>query len=631
MTFTPFLFLKKRKADKPLDNQAKPIGFAGHVNATHLHEGLSKEKLQNSSSFSVRALESGQSKEKPRGIALQYPFSRRPAGNFYLKVSSKLRGFTPLRIRPTKWAAETGRGQVSVEILMSGLFLMTLFIVVLLINHQSTQAHERLQQNIIEEEMCIKLSSIITYMNSNPPYTETVLELSADVNIVSNSIYVGDIFCPFLGNASNVQLRTGRVKAFDLNGLVVFTNDLNYNPLNPPVNVPPSNSNISGALLVLLDDQSQQWISEVQADDVLYASSADDQNVDPDWVEFQFSNLGLTPTASLQDVRVLIKHLEGSLLGLTAEKRRIQCWDGNTWIDVGFYDADFVETVYQSPNLNTCISDLNSANHARIRMTYEPNGFGSNISIDYGRIDVNYLFIGQIIDLWERATDLPQPLDFRTDINSTSNTFGAGNGNDGWDWQRNTYGGALAAAAFNADPNFDNSISDSTVPQSGRIEIKIGGGVPGASSDPDDNSIIGPAASGSYGIQFDINSSMWTAIQGGAQVTMSFVYTVDADAGWGNALGPGEEGWVKARFGNATTMNYLGWDLDQTDNDADATNEIWWADQPTDYYGFFSQDVRTLITGPGTYYLDFGAALSDWDYSNEGIGLYFDNINLVIA
>ncbi len=522
------------------------------------------------------------------------------------------------------------RGQASTEMLIAVVMVLFLFLIVQLFIEQTKMDAQRNQQNVQEDEVCTKLSTIITYMSSNPPYTETRFELLLDTNVINGRIFVGDAFCGFLGRAQNVQLYPGVVKAFDVNGVVVFTNDLNYSPLQTPSGAPGSTSNQSGGILLLIDDQNNSWSTEVQTDDALYASSPDDSSVDPDWVEFRFTNLGLSPANIITEVLFLAKHFESSHLGLTGSKNRVQCWDGASWMDVNAYTPAFTETYFQSGNLVSCISDWNAANNARFRMTYEPNGVGDTISIDYGRVDVNYSQVGSLIDLWELQTDLPQPVDFRTDINATSNTFGPLQGNDGWDWNADVYGGTLSAATyFNADPNADGSVSDSVINTSKRLEIKLGGGVSGAPSDPDDNSTIGMAASGSYGVQFDINASQWSLIQSGSQLLFTFTYTIDADAGWGNSLDAGEEAWVKVRFGNDTLMNYLGSDLDQN-TDEDATNEIWWSYQPTDESSFFYEDVSSYVSGAGTYYLDIGGGLSDWDNTKEGLGIYIDNINLVV-
>ncbi|MEK6902845.1 MAG: hypothetical protein AABX02_04645, partial [archaeon] len=412
-----------------------------------------------------------------------------------------------------------------------------LFVIVLLFIEQVKQQSATTQDNISEQEICSKFTSIITYMSSNPPYTETLIELSRDLNVVNGRIFVGDIFCPFWGKAANAQLYAGIIKAFDVNGTVVFTNDLNYSPFSPSVGPPDPDSGASETVILLIDDKSQTWSNEVKYDDALYAVSTDDADEDPDWVEFRFSNSGLTSVNQITWVGVLTKHLESSQLGLSSTKTRFQCCVGTTCTDFGSYTPSFTETFYQSPNLSSCINDWNIANNARVRMTYEPNGVGDTISIDYGRIDINFTTIGSVIDLWELQSDLPQPVDFHTDINSIANTFGPGAGNDGWDWNKLQYDGNLSSAIqFNADPNYDGSKVDSNVGAADRLEIKMGGGIIGAPANPNDSLIIGPVTSGAYGIQFDINASQWTSIQSGGDIILSFTYTVDADGGFGNQL-----------------------------------------------------------------------------------------------
>lgn len=569
-------------------------------------------------------MKTGLFRKKPgeKGVTICFMSST----NYQNRAVSRIDPAKPVRL------IGSGRAQVSTEMLIAIIIVLFLFVIVQLFIEQTKQDAQRNQQNVQEDEVCTKLSTIITYMSSNPPYTETIFELLLDTNVINGRIFVGDSFCSFLGRAQNIQLYPGKVKAFDVNGIVVFTNDLNYSPLSSPSGPPGSSSNQSGGVLLLIDDQNSTWSNEVQADDALYAVSFDDANMDPDFVEFRFSNLGLTQANVITDVRFLAKHFESSHLGLDGTKNRVQCWNGATWSDVNAYTPVFTETYYQSGNLISCISDWSAANNARFRMTYEPNGAGDTISIDYGRVDVNYMQVGSLINLWEVLSDLPQPVDFRTDINSTANTFGCDAGDDGWDWNANVYGGTLSNSTyFNADPNNDGSISDSTIFNAKRLEIKLGGGVLGAPLDPDDNSIVGMAASGAYGIQFDINAQQWSSIQGGSDLLLSFTYTVDADAGWGGSLDAGEEAWVKARFGpDATNMTYLGSDLDQN-VDEDASNEIWWSYQPTDYTDFFLQDVSSLVNGSGTYYLDIGGGLSDWDTAKEGLGIYIDNINLVVV
>ncbi|RME15160.1 MAG: hypothetical protein D6797_07255, partial [Bdellovibrio sp.] len=90
------------------------------------------------------------------------------------------------------------------------------------------------------------------------------------------------------------------------------------------------------------------------------------------------------------------------------------------------------------------------------------------------------------------------------------------------------------------------------------------------------------------------------------------------------------EAWVKARLTTPSQVVWLGSDLDSGDNDADPYNEVWWADNPYDDSGRETYFLTPYITQTGTYYLDFGAFIGDWDKREEGFGAYFDNIKLVV-
>ncbi|MEK6971053.1 MAG: hypothetical protein AABW68_05215, partial [archaeon] len=524
------------------------------------------------------------------------------------------------------------RGQVSVEYLTAAIIVLSLFMIVFLFMEQVRIQSSSAQANTLELEVCTKVSSIITYMSSNPPYSETQFEAALDMNVVNGFILVGDIFCPYLGTASNTQLYAGLVRAFDINGTVLFTNDLNYSPFAPAVGSPDSNADQSELIFLLIDDQEETWYSEILADDTSYAVSPDNGTYDTDYVEFRFASAGLTSANQPTDVRVVIKHFESYHVGLGGNLSMVQCHNGAGWVNIESYTPSFTETYYESPNLSGCLSDWNLVNNARIRMTYEPAGSGHTISIDYARLDVDYTQNGIPLDLWDHSLDVPPPVDFATDVNSTANTFGAEQGNDGWDWNRNHYGGILnSSTLFNTDPNLDGIITDSNVPATQRLEIRLGGTIQGSPSNPDDNSTLGPIVSGAYGIEFDLNADTYGLIAGGADANLSFIYIVNTDAVAGNDLDDGEEAWVKIRFGNAGGMAYLGSNLDTGDNDADPTNEVWWMDDPHDTTEFFNQDVSPLITGPGTYYIEIGSALADWDASTEGLDIYIDNINLVVG
>jgi len=218
------------------------------------------------------------------------------------------------------------------------------------------------------------------------------------------------------------------------------------------------------------------------------------------------------------------------------------------------------------------------------------------------------------VDLWEFSSDLPQPLDWSNDINSSANTFGAGAGNDGWDWEDGVYDFGSTCVRFNADPNDDNSSADSTVGSQNRLRIQIGDYQNQCNNDGH--------GSGAYGIQFEISSEMHSIISGGGTATLEFTWVFDD-----HSLDNGDAGWLKARFGNASGMNYLGTNVGGTGDDA--TPELVYNRNPNDHTGSESIDVASYITAAGTYYLELGGKVSDWE-NNEWLEAEFDNLNLII-
>ncbi|MCK5562250.1 MAG: FG-GAP repeat protein, partial [Thermoplasmata archaeon] len=213
-------------------------------------------------------------------------------------------------------------------------------------------------------------------------------------------------------------------------------------------------------------------------------------------------------------------------------------------------------------------------------------------------------------------------------LNATANTPGPTGANDDWDWYlfniSGVYGGDDSAVEYNADPDRDNSSADSTVAADGELIISIGED----HGDGSDGGGIGD--SGAYGLELQITATEMALITAGGTAKLSFEWYFQ-DIG---NLNPNEEAWVKCRFGDTTTMNYLGTALDTGDNNADGTNEIWWADSPYNTaWTSFSADLTSYISSAGLYYLDFGGKLRNWGGMgpNENGIFHFDNILLKIT
>lgn len=393
--------------------------------------------------------------------------------------------------------------------------------------------------------------------------------------------------------------------------------------------------------LAFEEDYDPQWTTEVQTiGDGFYATALDEgppvhaNYPPPDYVEFDFPNLGISDAYGIESVVFSMRHYENLDGGWfdADERHEIECYNGVSWETVDVWDwtpeTNMTWIYYISPDLSSCISTASVANDIHIRVEYDPaDETGAEQYIDWAQVEVN-ISTAYYINLWELILDDPQPLDFSSGLNTTNNTFGILFGNDGWDWEEDPYGGAESATEFNIDPNMDGDISDSTVAVDGRLEIRIGDGAPGGQDNSDDDSYNGPAASGAYGVEFNITSEMYSKISGG-KAQLSFDWYADQDAGWGNGMDAGDEAWIKARLITPSTTVWLGSDLDSGDNDADPYNEIWFMNNPSDDFGHENIDITSYITTEGIYYFDLGIAVGDWD-NGEGFGGYFDNIMILI-
>jgi hypothetical protein len=251
-------------------------------------------------------------------------------------------------------------------------------------------------------------------------------------------------------------------------------------------------------------------------------------------------------------------------------------------------------------------------------------------------------------ELW--AWDPPdgQPVTFEGGVNNTpfdKNTFGLGTGtdvaarNDGWDWSDGPYGWVEAFSGGGGGGNQPNGAYEYAAPEPGgpdadgvtqdgshRIEVQIGPSHtgPGPSGTP------GGLYSGAWGIQVQVTPQMYAAVQTGARAKIGFDWEA-MDAG---QSGSDDPSYIKARFGNLGMMHYLGQDLG-----GDAGPEVFFKDLPNGQpswgpvNGNFDADVTNLITGPGWYYIDLGAAYdarSGIQRSSEGLRAYFDDVSFRI-
>jgi len=217
-------------------------------------------------------------------------------------------------------------------------------------------------------------------------------------------------------------------------------------------------------------------------------------------------------------------------------------------------------------------------------------------------------------ELWEKEDDHPQPLDFTTGIKSTGNTFGISGENDGWDWNKDVYIIGDDCVRFNADLDGDNSAEDSQVEADEALRIEIG--------DFKSDCANSGKASGAYGIEFEVSEEMIESIEDGGSVFLFFKWFL-----WNHDLDAGNKIWLKSRIGNEDGMNFLGSDKD---SEKDDSSEFFYDVTPQDSNGLVKTRVSEHFIKPGTYYLELGVKLDDWE-EGEWAEIEFDNIDIVFA
>ncbi|MFH1229850.1 MAG: hypothetical protein V1678_05525, partial [Candidatus Aenigmatarchaeota archaeon] len=215
-------------------------------------------------------------------------------------------------------------------------------------------------------------------------------------------------------------------------------------------------------------------------------------------------------------------------------------------------------------------------------------------------------------------------------------TLEASKGYDGWDSACGVFGGngqcrdgADNTVYLNFDPNGNGDQSDNTVAANNYALVRIGD-----TGNNGTNDII--PDSGAIGLELKITPELYEIINSPkGQARLQFDWVLDS-----TSPDNGEQGWVKAKFGNYQNFDFLGSSLDEG---ADSTKEIFWCNgnsgetacpDLTTYHE--SIDVTNLIDRAGTYYLMIGAKATEnsgdtnWNW-DEQWSFQFDNIDIEVS
>lgn len=231
---------------------------------------------------------------------------------------------------------------------------------------------------------------------------------------------------------------------------------------------------------------------------------------------------------------------------------------------------------------------------------YDAGGGGVTVDSEIGQ---SLIGSSNKVDLWELAIDAGSiEVDFTSGLNSTANTYGINESNDGWDWSSGTFDYSSSFTTFDV--------------YNGRLRM-----VTPSSSSSD--------TSGAFAVSINITQELYDTLLANGSATLSFEYSWDD---YRNYFESSDQVWLKGRWSSPYSgETYLGTDVDSSHNNGDATPEIDARDDPdvdivNEYY---AQDMKDLIEGPGIYYLELGGKLRR-SASNEWGRFYYDNILLTI-
>ncbi len=314
--------------------------------------------------------------------------------------------------------------------------------------------------------------------------------------------------------------------------------------------------------------------------------------------------------------------LNGHYLGRVCESNTVGSngWHSCPYVVYKEWVNDGSNTVQiTSGNLTDCFGTGNVDNWRFKDVKLEVWEFKTNQSIvaynlSTDEIKVNIIDHYAFAELWEADADYPNPVDFTSGLNSSGNTFGIGAGEDGWDWSDGIYG--YSGCTFNGAVG-------------GMLEMY---------ADYNDESCA-------YGIDVNITDEIYSLVQAGGRIAVSFYYEWDGND---DPFESSDQVWIKGRWTSPNSgMHELGYDLDEGHSGSDSMLDIAVADNPDDDFdGLYYQDVTDWVESSGIYYFDFGGKLrnswtdewgyfrfdnvsvSVYNYSEPGVNLSFDSVNM---
>jgi hypothetical protein len=251
-------------------------------------------------------------------------------------------------------------------------------------------------------------------------------------------------------------------------------------------------------------------------------------------------------------------------------------------------------------------------------------------------------------NLWDDDLSSQGVVTFDYGVNNTiedSNTWGINGSDDGWDWidcfedPTGLYGFTTPAPHDHANvyaPSEPDGPDAQGLTLANRTALEVMVGRNHTDLNPyGDAWDWDPAGSAAWGIEFQVTEDMYKYIGSNSTISIGFDYEAyDSSRIYNNSnLSRRFIYTIRSRVWNNNGIHYLG---DETVNGEtyvfykqDNWNVPPWGPE----YGTFESDITDYITGPGSYYWDFGCYFDRaWSSRyDDGITAFFDNITMSIS
>ena len=117
-----------------------------------------------------------------------------------------------------------GRGQVTIETIMSIAVVLGLLAIIAVNSMQKTSVKESVEAMLEQVAECRTLAAAITEAYAQGTNSATELSLGHDANIAGNTVLFENASCIALGSVQGAELTAGTVIVKNLDGTVVVEN-----------------------------------------------------------------------------------------------------------------------------------------------------------------------------------------------------------------------------------------------------------------------------------------------------------------------------------------------------------------------------------------------------------------------